>query len=355
MAQARHSRGARATARSPMWSVLAAVTIALLVPLVHRRVLGTFFALDDLMLFQQVRGLLPWPVTPWRFLSGVTWFRAVTPGFGTQPMPYHAASLLLHASNAVLLLWLARRWGASAPAARLSAGLFAASRLHFTSLQAASSVGELLALSGTLGALLLVCPRPRPWLAAACFAAALLCKESVMLVPLAALTIPAMGEGVRQRTRELVPLLVVGGLLGVGLLAVGVFSGRLAGPAYAIRMGANVSDCTATLLGWSVDLVRAIPDQSLALGSFARHAYPAIALAVTLVAFRHRGTPLVRAGVSWWWLGVLPVLPLVGHTYLHYLYTPLAGFAPAAGGLLDLSFGSRRAETAHDAKPGPAP
>ena len=50
-----------------------------------------------------------------------------------------------------------------------------------------------------------------------------------------------------------------------------------------------------------------------------------LALALTVLAFRTRNASLLHAGTAWWWLAVLPVLPLPGRTYLHYLYIPLAG------------------------------
>jgi hypothetical protein len=53
----------------------------------------------------------------------------------------------------------------------------------------------------------------------------------------------------------------------------------------------------------------------------------------------------VRAGTAWWWLAVLPVLPLPGRTYLFYLYVPLAGAALVVAALWDaaLAWHARRA------------
>jgi hypothetical protein len=68
-------------------------------------------------------------------------------------------SLLLHVTNALLLMKLARRWGASVPAAWVASGLFALSRLHFPALLAATSIGELLSLTFLLVALAVASPR----------------------------------------------------------------------------------------------------------------------------------------------------------------------------------------------------
>src|SRR5262249_50336269 len=108
----------------PAWGPVAALVLATLrvqphalyrlLPLDHRlpfrHAFYRFFALDDLILFQQAAGIRPWPATLWRWLSGWAWFRAVLPLWGHEPFPYHAASLALHLGNTVLLHRLARRW-----------------------------------------------------------------------------------------------------------------------------------------------------------------------------------------------------------------------------------------------------
>src|SRR5215510_2445754 len=162
---------------------VAPALLALLALVVQRQTLHAYFALDDLILFQQAAGIRPWPITLWRWLSGWAWFRAVVPLWGHDPFPYHAASLALHLVNVLLLHRLARKWGASPVAAFVGAGLFAASRLHFPALFAITSIGELLSLTFTLAAFLLVGPGARGLAALGVFVLALSCKESVLLVP----------------------------------------------------------------------------------------------------------------------------------------------------------------------------
>src|SRR5437762_2986999 len=123
----------------PMWAALVALLGLTLV--VQRHALHSYFALDDLIMFQQAAGIRPWPHTVWRWLSGWAWFRAVVPLWGHEPFPYHAASLVLHVLNTVLLYRLARRWNVTPVGAFVGAGLFAASRLHFPALLAATSIG----------------------------------------------------------------------------------------------------------------------------------------------------------------------------------------------------------------------
>jgi hypothetical protein len=113
-----------------------------------------YFALDDLMMFQQAHGIRPWPLTAWRWLSGWAWFRAVVPFWGDQPFPYHAMSLLLHVTNALLPDEARQTLGCVGARRRgVASGLFACSRLHFPALLAATSIGELLSLTFLLVAL----------------------------------------------------------------------------------------------------------------------------------------------------------------------------------------------------------
>jgi hypothetical protein len=314
------------------WAVVGALVA--LAYVVGRHTLGGFFALDDLILFQQAAGIRAWPLTIWRWLSGWAWFHAVVPMWDHAPFPYHAASLVLHTVNVVLLYRLAKRWGASRVAAFVGAGLFAASRLHFPALFAASSIGELLSLTFTLVALLIQ-GGGRAWLGLGVFALALSAKESVLLVPCVALFIRPTEQPVAERARSLAPLVAGGAILGVVFLASGLASARLGGQAYTVSLGANVAENVARLFGWTIDLRDPIPDLHATTSGAAHGLLPLAAVVLTLVAFRPGTASLLRAGVAWWWLAVLPVLPLPGRTYLHYLYVPLAGAALAVTALVD--------------------
>lgn len=317
----------------PAWVLLG--TIAALALLVHRHALQGFFALDDLILFQQSAGIRPWPMTAWRWLSGWAWFRVTVPLWGHEPFPYHLTSLLLHAVNAMLVFLLARAWGARPLAAWVAAGLFAASRLAFPALLAITSIGELLSLTFLLGALLLAGPPLRLAPAIACLALAVSAKESVLLVAGATLFAWGGGETVRARSRSLLPLLAAGAGVGALLLVLGIASGRLGGQAYTVSFGNNLFENVARLFGWSVDLVDPIPDLHATTEGIARFLLSAVALGLTVFALRPSSPRLVRAGAAWWWLAVLPVLPLPGRTYLHYLYVPLAGLGLVVAGLLE--------------------
>ena len=308
--------------------------LALVTAIVQRHALHEGFALDDLILFQQAEGIRPWPLTLWRWLSGWAWFKLVVPVWGQSPFPYHATSLLLHVVNAALLLRLLRRSGASEVAAFLGAAVFALSRLHFPALLAATSIGELLALTFVLLGLSAVTRPRRMALAVAAMLLAVSAKESVFLVPFAWLLVGSADESLAARARRMGPFLAAGAVAGVALLVSGVVSGRLGGQAYAVSFGANLAENVARLFGWTVDLIDPIPDLHATTGATAHVVLPLLALGVTALAL-FRGSPLVRAGAAWWWLAVLPVLPLPGRTYLHYLYVPLAGVAMIVAALVD--------------------
>ena len=348
--------GETPTGRRPLAVPAAAVVAALVVVtlIVQRHTLRAFFALDDLVMFQQAAGVRPWPVSPWRWLSGGVWFRAVVPMWGHEPFPYHAVSLLVHVVNVLLLHRLARRWGASPVAAFVGAALFGLSRLHFPALLAATSIGELLALSLTLVALLVVAPGMRMMAAVAAFVLALSAKESALLVPFAAVLVCVTGDSVRARTRALAPLLVAGFAFGALLLWNGIGSGRLGGEAYAVSFGANLFENIARLFGWSIDVLDPIPDLHATTTGAAHVVLPLLALVLTALASRARPGGLLRAGVAWWWLAILPVLPLPGRTYLHYLYVPLAGAALAVAALWDVALRWRAARTRSATTPGRA-
>ena len=327
-------RSRRAAPTTPFvpspWLVLAALVVATLI--VQRHALHEYFALDDLILFQQAAGIRAWPVTAWRWLSGWAWFRAVVPMWGHEPFPYHAASLAVHVVNVVLLQRVLRRLGASEIAAFVGTAAFALSRLHFPALLAATSIGELLALTFVLVAVL-VMGRPRVGaLALPAMLLAVSAKESVFLVPFAMLLLVESSESFAARARRLAPALATGAIAGALLLASGIGSGRLGGEAYSVSFGANLAENIARLFGWTIDLFDPIPDLHAATAGAAHLVLPLVAL--TALAW-WRGGALVRVGAAWWWLAVLPVLPLPGRTYLHYLYVALAGAAMIVAALWD--------------------
>jgi hypothetical protein len=145
--------------------------------------------------------------------------------WGVDPAGFHLTSVLLHAINTMLVFALARRV-TDATVAAVAALVFA---LHPVSQEAVFWVSgrfDLLATAWILGSLVLLWS-PRPWLywiGVACFALALLSKESAatVVVLAAAHGVLLGGRDGRWAVRRLVPLFVVSAGYVVARSAAGV-------------------------------------------------------------------------------------------------------------------------------------
>jgi hypothetical protein len=170
----------------------------------------------------------------------------------------------------------------------------------------------------------------------ALFAAALLCKEHVALLPLV-LLLPGPGDGgLRARLRRAWPLLAAGVAMLLYLALGHVRAGSLGGRAYAMGFGANLFHNFMTYCAWAVDLRTAAPDTGARISLSAwRVGLPVVVAWAALAWLTRRRTRLPVLGAAWWALSLAPVVPLLHHSYLYYMYTPFAGLAMAAGGVLD--------------------
>jgi len=308
-------------------AVLAALVCVGLALWVHRRALGAYFSPDDLISFERARGLLPpHPLPFWRFLSGPAYFTTGLRVFGVDPVPFHLVNWLAHGMNVALLFRLMRRWGASTSAAIVASGVFGTSRLAHSALLQAVGVGELLATTGLLLSLLALDPnRPRSWWRAGLlFAAALLCKESVLLLPaLVLLPLPPPAPA-RRRLGATAVLLAASGLLLLLLVLGRGRSSAFAGEAYAVAFGVNLFHNLMTYVTWTLDYRTVLPDiGGRVLPAAWRTGLPVMLGLGVLVALRPR--PRAMAGLFWFVLALLPVLPLLHHSYLQYAYAALAG------------------------------
>jgi len=317
----------------------------------QRRALGVYFHPDDLISLEWTRGILPSPnFGLWRLLSGKAYFAAALGVFGTDPFPYHVLNVLVHMGNVVLLYAIARRWGASSPAATLGAGLFGTARPAFSVLQQAVGIGELLACGLTMAAFL-ACERRTLASRTAgvlLFGAALLSKEAVLVLPLV-LVLPREATGWmqpaawRERLRVAAPLLTTC-LVAALVLVIGNLRDRaFGGEAYAMAFGSGVFHNLMTYVSWAFDVRNPFFDDPGGISFTAwRVGLPVLAILLALAWFTRRRTLLPAIGLAWAALAIAPVLPLTHHTYATYLYTPLAGLALALGtGLLSLAGASR--------------
>ena len=349
--------------------IAAALACAALAFWVYRRALGAYFTTDDFILLEQARGLLASQSGPWRWISNHAYFAALTPLAGASAFPYHLVNWLLHGLNAALLFtWLSRR-GMRPAFAVLAAGLFAASRVHVLAVTPVSGNCDLLALTFALGALLTADLAGRAGLGATVvlFAAALLSKENVALLP-AVLLLPVVSSHRRDvvtspiapqtnpagRDRPPTPpshrlgaltlpasaargliLLGLSAAFALTLMLTQVRSGNLGGSAYAIGFSGNLVRNLSLYSRWLTDLRSIAPDTTTpnpAAAGLSPLLLPIALAALSIVAWRR--TRWIALGAAWWLLTLLPVLPLRGHAYLHYLYTPSAGLAIALAGTL---------------------
>jgi hypothetical protein len=289
----------------------------------QRHALPGFFNPDDLVHLQQAAGLKPILASPFRILSQVFYFKLMFATVGLDPRPYHLVSLLVHLLNVGLLFGFVRSCGASPGVAGLASSLFGTFPLFFPLLASAVGINDELALGLTLVALMLV-RRDGTWpivAAGVAFLTAILCKESVLSLPLLTLVLPlpARHRWVRRST-----------LLGLGLAfaATHLLIPPLGSTTYATQFGPNVFHNLMTYTAWGVNLARPIPDL---VSSFDPTAWRVgvvvygVMLAAWIVSRRDR--PSIGLGVAWWVAGLLPVLILRFQTYRHYLYPALPGLA----------------------------
>ena len=169
-----------------------------------RRALGIYFLSDDFIL---VKFGSEWTAAAFRYSMthgggdgffrplGVCHLCAGCPLGGINPVWWHASSLAIHRANAVLVLFMARRLGASALAAGFAGVLFAVHGIHPEAVVWIAGRFDLLATFFLLAGLLLFTmtgERNRIALhvitvhlaALVCFAAAALSKEAAFVFPL---------------------------------------------------------------------------------------------------------------------------------------------------------------------------
>jgi hypothetical protein len=301
---------------------------------VERRALAGFFSLDDLVIMEETLGLRAMAPTLWRFLSRTVYFAATVPLFGAHAFPYHLVSMLVHAADlALLYAWVRSRSGTVLTAA-LAAGIFGATRLHLTALGSVATIGEPLALAFTLGAFLLNDRGARGRIAALLlFACALLSKESVVLLPLVLLLPKPDAPPFRVRLWRSAPLIGLGALFAALLMITGAGSAQLGGEAYQRGFGANLFLNLMTYTRWAADLGDPFPGQVSAIATTSWPVGIAAVIALGVLAwFARRAAFPPLLGLAWWLLALAPVLPLLHHTYLYYLYVPFAGVAMALAG-----------------------
>ena len=312
--------------------------------------LPTWFTADDIVSLYRAAHLEPTPLL-FRPLSAVIAWRLEYALFGLSPLGYHVVAFLLHCLNVLGVYAIAARLGADHGVATAAALLFGASGIAFTVLHAASSLGDLLALLLVLTATrvhLAARDRAHPgglWLASALGLLAVLAKESALAWPLVIVAaellvlVPparAMTGAATSRTPLVLPALVAGLLGAIWTLATMNSGGMSARGAYELSLSpADLLANLSTYLRWIAQIGVPLRDWIAAPD---RAAIPAGLLVLALLAAAWRLATdrqrQVRTGVVWLMGFLLPVLPLLHHSYLYYLYLPWAGGACTVAGAL---------------------
>ena len=322
--------GRIATRRATDVGIIAVVLLPALAS--YHRAIDTSFAQDDITFLSRAAGL-EHAGAPFRPLSAGLAFRLQYLAFGLDPRPWHVVSLLLHLLVVAGVYALGRAVAGGRTPAAVAAILFGCSSIAFTPLHWTSGVAELLAAVFLIGATLLhLRARTRGqrwrWVAAGVALLAMLSKETAAAWVLVVAVIEWQANDRRLALRPLVPALAATAVFGIFL----AWSGRFASPersgAYAWTL-----DPSAVLLNlltyarWSVEVWNPIRDAIAGADPLAwRVAVPAIMAAGAVHSWLR---PAERAtfgwGLAWWLAFVLPVLPLVHHAYLYYLYIPAIG------------------------------
>lgn len=331
------SRGAQ---RLPAWFpalIAAAVAVG-----VFRGAAAYGFAQDDFAALARAAGLLPRFTEPWRWLSLQGFFDLMRPLAGLNAFPYHLVSLAGHALATVMVFRLLARF-TGRPAAFAGAVFFAAHPASFTAVYWISTIGDLWALVFALRAMEWA-GRGRALPAALGFAVSLLCKESLLLVPLVLIAWRALDRPRTPGARRIADpaVLWMSAVAAAYLVYFVVQNGLTAAPApgaepYAIRPGRHVLENAATYLGWTANpWLPTVTGWTDAIDPSVYGWGLGLAAAWLAGAF----VPALRAR-GWLHAGILyaafiaPVLPLERHTYHYYLYGALAGAALALAALLD--------------------
>jgi hypothetical protein len=283
--------------------------------------LRVFFSLDDFRFLLRAGGFEDYPDSIRRLVSTRLFFGAAWRLFGADPLPYHLVVLALHAVNAWLLYTIARRLGLNQISACAASILFIATPVAFLPMHWISGIQEVTVTFFALISTYFYMGKGNTTIALSLGAAilALLCKEtSFLLLPALALIMPAP-----KRRRW---ILGFGGLLlGVLMLwTAGALTPRPPGDPYESVLGLNVLWNLLTYSAWIVRFWEYFPDKAAEYQTSLAAWGLILPALLVILAWRYSGSrgPVGRASLMFLCL-LIPVLPLIRHSYLYYLYLPL--------------------------------
>lgn len=337
----RDNRHKAPRAPASLLDAVAAVVVAACAVATYVHATGYYFSQDDFVFLARAKGLESYPdlLGPLgtRVISTRLYFQLMHDIFGMEAGPYHWASVLLHALNAALVYIVARLWtGERLPA--IVAGLtFATFDLAFTAVYWVSGVQDLLALTFLLISALIWVSREEKKPAvvgasAAAMAMSLLCKEVGVLFPGVLFLMAWARGGWRARiVKALGPHFVISAGALVSIL---IQSSKVAeGGAYETGITTGLFHNLATYVFWATDVLSPFKDRVAAIdyGAWKPALVIAAAVLTYLVISRGKQARMQWAALGWCALMIAPVLPLLRHTYLYYLYPAAPGVAMLLG------------------------
>jgi hypothetical protein len=303
----------------------------------HCNALEYSFSQDDFLGLARAMGLVPRLAGLWRLASHQLAWDVLLATAGPDARVAHAASVALWALLAALCTWLlTRRMGL---VAGIVGGTFlAAHPAAFTAVWWISAHGDTAASLLAVAALAAWRRGERArWAAPPLFFAALLFKESVLLLPVVAAAVSRFAPAPRTpRAFHRDPAWLVMAALVPVWLALARPTAALGGEAYALSPTALLPNLL-TYAGWTLDAwgltIRNISD-AVAPWEFGWGlAWLALlTLGCALPALRRRGGVVATIG---WLSMVAPVLPAAHHTYHYYLVAALPHAASLVGAMAD--------------------
>lgn len=336
----------------------AVVALALAVVLAYANTLRSEFVWDDEVLVKDNPTIRNFTYAPAAFVSDLArtgqssaaYYRPLQTIsymvdyrlWGLNPAGYHLTNLVLHFVCVVLLWLVVRQFGVTSAVALVVALLFAVHPVNTNAVAYVAGRADLLAGAGLLGALL-CCGASRhadaarlPLFTGAilCFLIALFSRENAMLLPALVLVYGlVMDRRPGPALRATLPFLIVLGcfllwrtevlrLREQPLLADWGIS-----PADRLQILLRALATYGGLLLWPAHLQM---DRQLVQGGPELHLLTAggVAVILALVGMFRRGAPVVRFGVAWFGVTILPVAGLLGLTATvaeHWLYLPAIG------------------------------
>jgi tetratricopeptide (TPR) repeat protein len=358
---ARSTRPARAGTDPERWFPLLVVLAAVVV---YANTLRNGFVWDDVVIvvdnpnlkdWRRLPELLSGPLAPgtlyYRPLQALT-FAVDYAVAGLGPAFFHATNVALHAAAALLFYYLSRGMLQQATAALIAAALFAVHPVHTEAVAYVSGRADSLAAIAVLGALLL---RSRPLLSAAAFLAALLARESGLVLLLLTALLDAGGVPRSSRRdiawRWAAYLVVLAVYLPLRAAAL-----RDSPPALmsteAFPLHVRLLTMVEVLVSYLGLLVvpvhlhmeRIVPAVTSPLEwRFLASLALLVVLAVLALRLRRAAWP-VFFGLAWFVVTLLPVMnvvPLDAFMAEHWLYVPSMGIFMAAGWAVAMLLGTR--------------